>query len=207
MGERKWLEKLEKLARTRYTEDPVHGWPHVERVLRLALAICRSTPGCDEDIVAAAALLHDVGRSLEERLGEHHALISARLAPGLLEEAGFPRDKVEDVVNAIASHSYSLGREPSSLEACVLRDADRLDAMGAVGVARAFAEGMRRSRGFGDTLRHFSEKLLLLNETLCTPAAREMGRRRHEAMLAFLRAFCSEAPHECPRELGPWLGK
>lgn len=207
MGEKEWLEKLRELARTRYNDDPVHGWPHVERVLRLALDICRSTPGCEEDIVAAAALLHDVGRSLEEKLGEHHALISARLAPGLLEKAGFPRDRVEEVVNAIASHSYSLGKDPSTLEACVLRDADRLDAMGAVGVARAFAEGMRRARGFGDTLRHFAEKLLLLNETLCTPAGREMGRRRHEVMVAFLRAFCSEAPQECPRELGPWLGK
>lgn len=192
-----WEERLTQRVRGILDEDPVHGWPHVERVLENALRLCKGEERCDRDVVVAAVLLHDIGRPHEEVWGRHHALISAEMAPAILEEVGFPREKVEKVVGAILAHSFSLGREPQSVEECVVRDADRLDALGAVGVARAFMEGMRRGRGIGETLAHFEEKLLRLREGMCTRGGRREAEERHTFMLTFVQQLCKEAPREC----------
>ena len=124
----------------RYYEgaDSVHDFDHVLRVLALAERI-GSAEGADLEIVRAAALLHDVGRVQAEAEGIDHAAFAAAQAREIL--VGLPDSKVDAVIHAIAAHRFRGGPEPDTLEARVLFDADKLDAIGAVGVARAFAYG------------------------------------------------------------------
>jgi uncharacterized protein len=114
--------------------DAAHDFDHVLRVLALAERLARSE-GADLEVVRAAALLHDVARGQEA----DHAQAGAELARRLL--AGQPAERVEAVAHAIAAHRFRTGPAPQTLEAQVLHDADKLDAIGAIGVARAFARG------------------------------------------------------------------
>lgn len=116
--------------------DSAHDFEHVLRVWRMALRIAREE-GADLEIVGTAALLHDIGRAEEQTTGRCHAAIGAERARFIL--AGQPPERVEAVAEAIAQHRYRGGAEPDSLEARVLHDADKLDAIGAIGVARAYA--------------------------------------------------------------------
>jgi uncharacterized protein len=109
-----------------------HGEDHVLRVLKIARFIA-AKEGADIEVVSKAALLHDSFRN-----GENHALKSAEFARKLLSEEGYGEEFIEAVVHAIEAHSFSGRIEPRTLEAKVLSDADKLDAIGAIGVARAF---------------------------------------------------------------------
>ncbi len=124
------------------------------------------------DVVIAAALLHDVGRPLERPTGQHHAVLSARLAAAVLESVGFPVEKISRVLEAIEGHSYSGGGAADAPEACLLRDADRLDALGALGYARMIYHGCVIGRGIADAEKHYREKLSRLPGTLCGALAR-----------------------------------
>jgi len=128
------------------------------------------------DVVAAAALLHDAGRPLEKMTGQHHAVLSARLAAAVLESIGFPAEKIGRAIEAIEGHSYSGGGSVDTPEACLLRDADRLDALGALGYARMVYHGCVIGRGIADAEEHYREKLARLPETLCGALARREAR-------------------------------
>jgi len=124
-------------ARALYPDrDSAHGFEHVLRVWRMALRIAREE-GADLEIVGTAALLHDIGRAEEQASGRCHAQIGAERARAIL--AGQPAERVEAVVQAIAQHRFRGANGPQSLEARALYDADKLDAIGAIGVARAYA--------------------------------------------------------------------
>ena len=182
-----------------------HGLGHALRVRRLASMIAREV-GADVEVVEAAALLHDLARALG--CEENHAERSASMAAPLLVEAGMPPDKAARVVEVIRGHRYSSGSKPRSLEEAVLRDADMLDAMGAIGVMRAVAYGASRRRALYDledpfaehrglddskyTLDHFYTKLLKLAERMNTEAGRREALRR----LKFLELFLEELRRE-----------
>ena len=126
-------------ARRQYEgADAIHDFDHVLRVLTLAERLGKAE-GADLEIVRAAALLHDGGRGQAEARGLDHAAFAANRVREIL--AGQPPEKIEAVVHAIAAHRFRSGPEPESLEAQVLFDADKLDAIGAVGIARVFAYG------------------------------------------------------------------
>jgi len=159
------------------------------------------------DVLQAAALLHDVGRADELAGGACHALTGARRAREIL--AGHPEDQVNAVAEAIRTHRFRDNVKPRTLEARILYDADKLDAIGAVGVARAYAMsgkegkplwarvpaaygGRGRLDGRGDAGRgehtavhEFVFKLSRLKDTLFTATAKEMAEARHRFMVAF----------------------
>lgn len=188
----------------RYYEgaDAVHDFDHVLRVLALAERIAQAE-GADLEIVRAAALLHDVGREQAEAQGLDHAEFAARRSREIL--AGQSPEKVAAVVQAIAAHRFRAGPAPATLEAQVLFDADKLDAIGAIGVARAFAYGgahgqrlwvppesvdLARWQASGDDADHtpvheFVVKLSRLKECLFTPTGRAIAEERHAYMAAF----------------------
>jgi len=191
-------------ARRYYAEaDAAHNFDHVLRVLALAERVARAE-GADLEIVRAAALLHDVGRVGEERGDGCHARIGAARAREILR--GHPQDRVEAVAEAIAAHRFRRGPDPQSLEARVLYDADKLDAIGAIGVARAYAvagrEGQRlwadlaedpADGGGGHTPVHeFAFKLSRLKDGLFTAAARQIAADRHRFMVAFFQRLAEE---------------
>ncbi|MHB1295690.1 MAG: HD domain-containing protein [Anaerolineae bacterium] len=205
-------------ARTYYAEnDSAHGFDHVLRVWRLAERIGLEE-GADMQVLQAAALLHDVGRPEELRTGACHARLSAEAARRIL--SGRPDAQVEAVALAIAEHRFRANRPPSTLEARVLFDADKLDAIGAIGVARAYAiAGARNQRLWAEVPAAYAErsrddaqadlgngehtpiheylfKLVRLKDHLYTATAKRMAEERHAFMVAFFTRLEGEVRGE-----------
>ena len=205
-------------ARAYYADnDAAHGFDHVLRVWRLAERIGRSE-GAQMDIVQAAALLHDLGRTDEQRTGACHAQTSAARARVIL--AGHPAERVEAACEAIAQHRFRGERGPSTLEAQVLYDADKLDAIGAIGVARAYAiAGLYHQRLWAEVTDEYAQraptagradldadehtpvhefrfKLVKLADRLYTAAGRQIAKERHQFMAAFFERLEREVRGE-----------
>jgi len=192
----------------RYLADTngCHRLDHTLRVVANARQLMAHYPEIDHPVAEASAWLHDIGRGLERAEGVSHATISARLAEGILQAEGFTPVQVRLAQEAIADHRFSAGRIPASLEGKILQDADRLDALGAIGIARTFTESPYRElyhptdpfaqqRTPDDdryTLDHFFTKLLKLPATMHTPEARAIADRRLRLMQEFLAQLAEE---------------
>ena len=186
-----------------------HDWWHTRRVWRLALHLAQAE-GADPLIVQLAALLHDAD---DAKLSPETAAEKLR-ARRFLEAEGLPEETVRRILHIIGQVSYkgSDSETPDSIEGMCVQDADRLDAIGAVGIARTFAFGGSRGRAIWDpdeqprtelnernyrsdggcTVNHFYEKLLLLKDLMNTPAARRMAEARHRFMEQYLDEFYAE---------------
>lgn len=202
-------------ARRLYGEaDSVHDFDHILRVLALAERIA-AAEGADGDVVRVAALLHDWGRAEAEAQGLDHAHFAAERARGLLRDE--PPAWVEAVCHAIAAHRFRTAPDPETLEAQALFDADKLDAIGAIGVGRAFAYGGAHNQRLwaplaevdragwdarGDDpathtpVHEFVVKLARLKERLYTPTGRAIAEERHRYMEAFFQRLEAEVRGE-----------
>ncbi len=193
-------------------ESSGHDWWHVERVRRNALRIGAEEKKADMFVVEISALLHDIS-DWKFNGGDEEA--SSREAVEWLKGLGVDANTMERVSSVIGEVSFK-GRGvttvPSTIEGKIVQDADRLDAMGAIGIARAFAFGGRMGREIydpdekpqlhetfeqykknrGNTINHFHEKLLLLRDLMNTDTARRMSAERHDFMLEFLDRFSRE---------------
>jgi uncharacterized protein len=202
-------------ARSWYpASDPVHGFDHVLRVYRLAERLAQAE-GADLEIVRAAALLHDAhgsatGGGEAGRLAHQHA--SAEFARQVLTVEGWPEQRIAAVQHCIRAHRFRDDNEkPQTLEARVLFDADKLDAIGAIGVARAiayaalagqpaFAEpstlftetGQREPAEPHSSYHEYLFKLRKLRGRLYTPSARRLADGRHRYMTRFYARLAAE---------------
>ncbi len=188
-----------------------HDWFHIERVYKTALQINKLEKG-DPLVVALAALLHDIADSKFNGGDEE---IGPRLAGDFLRSIEVAPDIIVHVQEIIRNLSFkaSLGKITfNSHELNIVQDADRLDAIGAIGIARAFTYGGFKNRVLYDpeikpqqyadkeaykntaapTLNHFYEKLLLLKDLMKTKAGEQMAGERHEFMLSYLDQFYAE---------------
>jgi uncharacterized protein len=196
-----WQEKFRDFISCQDGTDPAHGLAHIERVVRCSIRLAELEKA-NLWIVIPAAWLHDCvtvpkdssDRSMASRW-------SADRACELLREWDYPAAYLDDIHHAIAAHSFSAGIAPVTIEAKVVQDADRLDALGAVGMSRCLMLGgsmkkelyssqdpLCRSRTPNDSmfvLDHFPAKLFKLAQTMQTSAAREEARRRTEFMESF----------------------
>jgi uncharacterized protein len=178
------VELIENLVRKLYPEDMVHGLDHVLRVRDIALKIAEVIPEpVDREVLEVAALLHDIGRVSRDK---DHAKRSAEIAYIILKLACFPEDKVGKVVEAIQSHSFSEGVKPMSIEAKILSDADKLDALGVIGIARVFAFSGSRGRSLKESIQHFYDKILQLPNLLFTDIAKSIAIKRIDVVKKFL---------------------
>lgn len=195
-----------KVAMKQY--DSGHGWSHIERVARLALYIHESEGRGDRFTIEIAALLHDVG---DHKFAVHDGPAEIR---ALLGRLGVDGSVTDEVVNINENISFSKGKTMTakSDELQIVQDADRLDAMGAVGVARAFSYGGFKgreiydpqaglpgqpgigsaSRNSASTIHHFYDKLLLLRDLMNTATGRRLADERHDFMVSFLDQFLRE---------------
>ncbi|WP_010477275.1 HD domain-containing protein [Thermococcus zilligii] len=193
---RQLIESVRNFARSFFERDGTHGFSHVERVFNLCLHIGREE-GADLEVLALAALLHDIARPLEDAgKVEDHAAEGARIARGYLKGLGYPDEKVEAVAHAIEAHRFSRGPEPGTLEAKILSDADKLDAIGAVGIARVFMYSGEHGRDIEASMRHFEEKILKLKDLMYTETARKIAEGRHRFTEEFLRRLRLEIEGE-----------
>ena len=201
---------VEEASRFYLENDAAHDFDHVLRVLALAERIGQAE-GADLEIVRAAALLHDVARADEEGSSTCHAQAGAQRAREILH--GYPPEKVEAVAQAIATHRFREKSIPQTLEAQVLYDADKLDAIGAIGVARAYAvSGQMGQRLWGPVpadyrgeaqgtpehtaVHEFVFKLSRLKGTLFTPTAKAIAAERHRYMVKFFARLEREVKGE-----------
>lgn len=165
-----------------------HGADHTLRVYRNAMAIAEGEI-CDPSIVALAALLHDAD---DHKLFQTENNTNAR---AFLKEQGVPEETAERICEAVNSVSFSRnrGRRPETIEGKIVQDADRLDAIGAIGIARTFAFGGKHDRSLESSIEHFHEKLLLLKDMMNTEKAKELAESRHAFMEAFLNEWERES--------------
>ena len=165
-----------------------HDLDHSLRVFSNAMMIAETKPDCNIEAVALAALLHDA---------DDHKLFDTEdnaNAVSFLKSNGVDNEETEFIVRIINSVYFSKNRNktPDSLEGQIVQDADRLDAMGAIGIVRTFAYGGKHGRSLESSIDHFHEKLLLLKDGLNTAKAREMASARHEFLEEFIGHFNAE---------------
>jgi uncharacterized protein len=165
-----------------------HDAEHSLRVFRSARRIAAGEGNCDPTVVALAALLHDAD---DHKLFHTEQNANAR---AFLEREGLPEETVGRICAAINAVSFSQnrGRRPETPEGRAVQDADRLDALGAIGIARTFAYGGARGRSLEESVQHFYDKLLLLRGGLNTETARVMAGERHTFLEAFLEEWNRE---------------
>ena len=178
--------------------DTTHDFDHVMRVYYLAERIGQAE-GADMVVLRTATLLHDVARP-DQDAGQvpDHAVEGARRAQEILD--GQPTEFVEAVAHAIDAHRYRADRPPRTLEARVLYDADKLDAIGAVGIARAFAYGAHRGQRLWaeptasehTAMKEFAVKLNKVKDSLFTETGHAIAKERHEFMVEFFERMAAE---------------
>jgi uncharacterized protein len=188
--------------------DGSHDTSHLDRVWANARAIMAEEGG-DAELLAAAVLLHDsvrVEKSSPQR--PHASRLAAARARTVLAGLGWAPSRIEAAAHAIAAHSFSAGIAPETLEARILQDADRLEAIGAIGIARCFytagrmgsalydpADPAAAHRDFDDrafAIDHFRTKLLTLEGGFQTASGRRLARERTQLTADFLAAFEAE---------------
>ena len=161
-----------------------HDAAHSLRVYHNAQRIVASYPECDQLLVSLASLLHDV---------DDHKLFNTQNnanARQFLNNSSIDPDTIDQISKIINGVSFSNNKDktPDTLEGKIVQDADRLDALGAIGIARTFAYGGKNGRALEESVQHFYDKLLLLKDTMNTEEAREMAEGRH----AFLEMFIEQ---------------
>ena len=188
-----------------------HDWFHIERVYKNAVLISKNEV-CDTIIVQLGALLHDIADS---KFHDGDETIGPRVAREFLESEKVDDEVITHVVNIIENISFKGGnfeKKFSSIELAVVQDADRLDAIGAIGIARTFNYGGFKNRTLYDpeiapnssmtkeeykkndspTINHFYEKLLLLKDKMNTATGKQIAQERHRYMEGFLAQFYAE---------------
>ena len=190
------------------SDDGSHDIAHILRVFRNAMRI-HAEEGGNGSVLAAAVLLHDcVSVEKNSPLRAQASRLAAEKASGLLSALGWQSDDIAAVAHAILTHSFSAGIPPETIEAKILQDADRLDAIGAIGVARCFYIGGRMNSGLHDVadpraearelddkrfaIDHFPVKLFKLADGFQTTTGRRMAAERHDRLVAFYNDFLEE---------------
>ncbi|WP_342504495.1 HD domain-containing protein [Lysinibacillus sp. FSL L8-0126] len=201
------MDHLMNKVREVYAQfDASHDFQHIERVYQNALAILHTEPTADVEVVKIAVLLHDVS--------DKKYTDSKEQEEQLIAELPVREEKKRHIRDCIAQVSFNGGNEleATSLEAKIVRDADRLDAIGAIGIARTFAYGGAKGRKLYDkdedartnmseseyrqkntaSVTHFYEKLLLLKDLMVTEKGKQMALERHQFMESFLKQLQHE---------------
>lgn len=209
------LPKIYQAARQQFADAPgSHDWEHTLRVLRLCRRI-GPVEGADMLVLEVAALLHDIGRPLQDASNGSvcHAVQGAAMAGRIIAELPLAAARKENIIHSVRTHRFRDRHIPETVEAKVLFDADKLDAIGAVGVARAYlfagelgaclhnphlppeqAEPYSRN----DTgHREFSVKLSKIKDRMLTTEGRRMARDRHAFMVTFFERFLEEFEGRC----------
>ncbi|MBV4503966.1 HD domain-containing protein [Pseudomonas sp. BW13M1] len=190
------------------SNDGSHDLAHLQRVWSNVRRI-QAREGGDLEVLLAATVLHDcVAVEKNSPLRSQASTLSAERAAAILADMGWPQPRIEQVTHAVMTHSYSAGLSPQSLEAKILQDSDRLDSMGAVGIARCFYVSGRTGSALYDvenptaagrdyrdnrfTIEHFHTKLLKLASGLQTGEGARLAALRHQRLASFLAEFMEE---------------
>lgn len=202
------LSKLYSEINNSISNDSAHDIEHIKRVYRNAEKLCR-TEKANKELVLSAVLLHDVvSYPKSDKRSKLSSLHSSIKAKKILSKYDYSDEEIRIVCDAIKDHSYSANRIPLTIEGKILQDADRLDALGAIGIARVFSVSGSEKRPFynpGDpfcknrepndsmwSLDHFFKKLLKLESLMNTKSGKHEARRRTKILKKFLKDLKEE---------------
>ena len=188
--------------------DSAHDFEHVMRVYKNAQKIC-TLEKANEKLVLSAALLHDiVSYPKSDKRSKLSSIQSAKKSEQILKKYDFSKDEISIISDAIRDHSFSQNKTPGTLEGKILQDADRLDALGAIGIARVFATGGSLKRPFYNiddpfcktrtpddktwTVDHFFQKLLKLESLMNTKFGKVEAKKRTSILKEFLKQLKQE---------------
>ncbi|MBS1988091.1 HD domain-containing protein [Candidatus Dependentiae bacterium] len=207
------IEKTIQFVRSQLEgEGTGHDWWHVHRVYSLALRIAQQEQGADIFVVSLGALLHDIA---DYKFHHGDESVGPRVAGQWLEQCGVQRDvidQVQEIIKTISFKGAGVATPMRTLEGKIVQDADRLDALGAIGIARCFAYGGSKGnllhdpeikpvmhtcfetykKSKGTSVNHFFEKLFLLKDLMNTKTAKIIAQKRHNVMEQFIKEFLSE---------------
>ena len=198
----KVLDYLKNEVKKRMDNDSAHDFEHTMRVYKNAQKICKKEK-VNENLVLSAALLHDiVSYPKSDKRSKISSIESSKKSKKILEKFNFSKEEIGIISDAIRDHSFSQNKIPKTLEGKILQDADRLDALGAIGIARVFATGGLLERPFYNiddpfckrripddkiwTVDHFFAKLLKLESLMNTKSGKVEAKKRTRIIKEFL---------------------
>lgn len=168
--------------------NDIHGFDHIERVYRLSVSIGEKL-NANLKVLRIAALLHDIGRIQEkkDKRKRNHADISAELAKHFLasDQYKLTQNEIDKIIHCIQAHSYSNELVPETLEAKILSDADKLDALGAIGLYRTIGFTILRNGGLDDVIEHLENKIMKLKNQLFLDISQKIAESREEIIISF----------------------
>ena len=199
----KVLDSIKNEVKEIMDNDSAHDFEHIMRVYKNAQKMCKKEKA-NEKLVLSAALLHDiVSYPKSDKRSKMSSIESAKKSKTILKKYDFSEEEIIIVSDAIRDHSFSQNKTPSTLEGKILQDADRLDAIGAIGLARVFATGGSLKRPFYNiddpfcktrkpddktwTVDHFYQKLLKLESLMNTKSGKIEAKKRTRVLKDFLK--------------------
>jgi len=202
------LDLLKDEVKKIIENDSAHDFDHILRVYKNAQKICKKEKA-NEKLVLSAALLHDlVSYPKSDKRSKISSIESAKKSKSILKKHNFSNEEITIISNAISEHSFSQNKIPTSIEGKILQDADRLDALGAIGIARVFATGGSLKRPFYNhddpfckqripddkiwTIDHFFKKLLKLESLMNTKSGKIEAKKRTIVLKDFLKQLKQE---------------
>ena len=204
----KVIDSLTSEVKKRLENDSSHDFEHTMRVYKNAQKICKKEKA-NEKLVLSAALLHDiVSYPKSDKRSKTSSIESAKKSKKILEKLDFTKKEITIISDAIKDHSFSQNKIPKTIEGKILQDADRLDALGAIGIARVFATGGSLKRPFYNiddpfckrripddhtwTIDHFFAKLFKLESLMNTKSGKAEAKKRTRILKEFLNQLKQE---------------
>jgi len=181
------IEELERVVKDKMSplEGTAHSYEHVDRVVKIAVLLAKKE-NADRELVQVAAVLHDVGRGI----GQPHNETGAKLASEILNNLQYPLEKTKKVARIVLLHDIGSESKLRSLEEKIVWDADKIDLLGAVGIARGFHWCGKQS--FDSAVKLAFEIYTPIYDLLNTKSARELAEKRNKETLSFLSALTRE---------------
>ncbi|QMU54544.1 MAG: HD domain-containing protein [Nitrosopumilus sp.] len=197
------LDSIKNTVKEMMDNDSAHDFEHIMRVYKNAQKLCKKEK-IDEKLVLSAALLHDiVSYPKSDKRSKLSSIQSAKKSELILKKYNFSQDEIKIISDAIRDHSFSQNKTPTTIEGKILQDADRLDALGAMGIARVFTTGGSLRRPFYNindpfcktripddktwTVDHFFQKLLGLESLMNTKSGKMEAKKRTKVLKEFLK--------------------
>ena len=204
----KVLDLLQAEVKKIIKNDPAHDFEHIMRVYKNAQKICKKEK-VNEKLVLSAALLHDIiSYPKSDKRSKMSSIESAKKSQSILKKYDFSDEEIQIISDAIRDHSFSQKKIPDTMEGKILQDADRLDALGAIGIARVFATSGSLKRPFYNiddpfckkrnpddnvwAVDHFFKKLLTLESLMNTNSGKLEAKKRAEILKKFLKQLKDE---------------
>ncbi|MFO8019966.1 MAG: HD domain-containing protein [Promethearchaeia archaeon] len=180
------IQKVKTFARQNSKQEDIHGFPHVMRVYTTCMELANLFD-VNLDILKISALLHDTGRVREDTENRNHAELSAEMTKSFLNSTNLGLSKLaeERIIHCIRSHSFSNGVFPETIEAKILSDADKLDALGSIGLYRTIGFTIKNGGGLAQVIDHLENKILKLKDLLYLDETKQMAQEKHRFILEF----------------------